>query len=277
MKAKKIFAGAAALTLALSGAFALLPAASASAADVATKTIQLAWDDIDDNIVEYKEITFTGDGDQYAYGELSADEDLPLAFKSTGAGTAKMNVTFLKPPSADYYYGRIMNQEVDSDSMDDWSIGYFYDMGERYSTVPESIEISFEFTFDEKGELASYRLGDNTFTHYDGETDIFHLYGPLQSMSMTFTAGAAAPAETPSNDPAQPTQPAQDTSAAQPAAAETAAKDAKTEAKDAKAAKSDKKSPKTGEANTLWVLLLTAGAGAGLAACGMNERKKKQG
>ena len=72
MKAKKLIAGAAALTLALTGAFAAIPAATASAADVAHKTKHVSYyaDDGDEKetTIEYDEVTFTGAGDRIVKG-----------------------------------------------------------------------------------------------------------------------------------------------------------------------------------------------------------------
>ena len=146
MKAKKLIAGAAALTLALASAFAVLPAEKANAASVVTTPVYTNdfW-----GRPSYNHEFTLDNGENRLKDGLDEDEMYNLSMKASGAGTGKLTIVFTNGPDQDeciWYLFAVPEGSINVSESGSW---LKEDLYAREETC------TFNLTFDSKGKLTN--------------------------------------------------------------------------------------------------------------------------
>ena len=174
MKAKKLIAGAAALTLALASAFAVLPAEKANAASVVTTPVYTNdfW-----GRPSYNHEFTLDNGENRLKDGLDEDEMYNLSMKASGAGTGKLTIVFTNGPDQDeciWYLFAVPEGSINVSESGSW---LKEDLYAREETC------TFNLTFDSKGKLTNV---DDLKAPANGYF-LFSFVGPAASVTATFT------------------------------------------------------------------------------------------
>ena len=185
----------AALTLALAGAFAVLPATTANAAYYDIDSAMM-----DGEAFDFQDVSIEGDKDTFL-DEETLDEGYSWAYGvySDRAGTATLKIKFLKPENTE----NIGSKGLGTIALDaDYNATYqgvydqpYNEYADNMAAAPASLEGTYELKFDEQGKLVSLDGGA-----LDSAKTLLAVDGPIESVQIDFTADAQA-------QPAQPERP----------------------------------------------------------------------
>lgn len=158
MKAKKLIAGVAALTLALASAFAVLPAGKVSAASSVDKHFSGATYTPEGEYLwssEFDYTEFTLDkGNNLLAEAIPFDYEICVSLKARGAGTGKLSVTFtslLEVSVASFGIASIVGNRQTGTLSDDEP--YYFEALWADSFSTDSVIYTCDLTFDEQGKL----------------------------------------------------------------------------------------------------------------------------